>query len=533
MVRMVRKFVACLGLAAALAVAAGMPPTAFAEPKPGGTLVWVTQFNPRHLNSAVQSGVATGMPAAQIFASPLRYDDKWNPQPYLAESWSVAADGLSVTLHLVKNATFHDGKPVTSKDVAFSVKTVKEHHPFKSMFEPVTAVETPDPYTAILRLAHPHPAILLAMSPALLPILPEHIYGDGQDPKTHPANMKPIGAGPFKVEEFKSGDYITLVRNENYFLKGRPYLDRIVVRVIPDGANRAITMERGEGHLLAYEDQLREIARLQKLDHLAVTDKGYEGVGALVWLAFNTRKEPLNNKAVRQAISYAIDKSFITKALMLGLGTRAYGPIAPGSPFASSALEPYELDLDKANRLLDEAGFKRGADGVRFSITVDYIPGSPLQKSLAEYLKPQLKKIGIQTEPRPSPDFPTWAQRVSNHDFDTTIDAVFNWGDPVIGVHRTYLSSNIQKGVIWSNTQSYANSQVDQLLQQAARELNPDVRKQLYNEFQRIVVDDAPISYLALIPYRTVYHRGLANVPENIWGVMSPLDEVYWETPPK
>lgn len=99
----------------------------------GGTLVIASTQVPRHLNGAVQSGIATAVPSTQIFASPLRYDENWNPQPYLASSWDVASDGKTVTLNLVQNATFHDGTPVTSEDVAFSIMTVKENHPFKSM----------------------------------------------------------------------------------------------------------------------------------------------------------------------------------------------------------------------------------------------------------------------------------------------------------------------------------------------------------------------------------------------------------------
>jgi peptide/nickel transport system substrate-binding protein len=142
----------------------------------------------RHFNGAVQSGLATGMISTQLFASPLRYDDKWNPQPYLAESWEVSPDGRSVTLHLVKTAVFHDGQPVTSADVAFSIDVIKKNHPFQTMLAPVESVETPDAHTVVLRLSRPHPALLLAMSPALMPILPKHVYGDGQDIRTHPAN---------------------------------------------------------------------------------------------------------------------------------------------------------------------------------------------------------------------------------------------------------------------------------------------------------------------------------------------------------
>ena len=159
-------------------------------PKRGGTLVWSIGSTPRHLNPAVQSGIATGEPGAQLFATPLRFDENWNPQPYLAKSWEISTNGLSVTLNLVKDATFHDGEPITSEDVKFSINTIKANHPFKTMFASVKDIETPDKHTAVIKLSKPHPALLLALSSQLGAIIPEHIYGDGQDAKKHPRNSE-------------------------------------------------------------------------------------------------------------------------------------------------------------------------------------------------------------------------------------------------------------------------------------------------------------------------------------------------------
>ena len=113
-------------------------------PRRGGTLVWSIGSTPRHLNPAVQSGIATGEPGAQLFATPLRFDENWNPQPYLAKSWEISTDGLTVTLNLVEGATFHDGVPITSEDVKFSINIIKANHPFKTMFAAVKDIETPD-----------------------------------------------------------------------------------------------------------------------------------------------------------------------------------------------------------------------------------------------------------------------------------------------------------------------------------------------------------------------------------------------------
>lgn len=515
-------------LAAATILAAAVASTALAadEPKKGGTLIFTLQQTPRHLNPAVQSGIVTGGPGAQLFAAPIRYDDDWTPQPYLAQSWETSDDGLSVTLNLVKNATFHDGKPITSEDVAFSVKTVQENHPFKTMFAPVTSVETPDAHTAILKLSQPHPALMLAMSSQLLPIIPKHVYGDGQDPKAHPQNSENVvGSGPFKLVEFKRDEHVILERFDGYFMEGRPHLDKIVMRIIKDPAARAIALENGESHIETFVNSPRNINRLKKAEHLSVTSNGYAAIGALDWLAFNTASGKTADVNVRKAIAYAVDKKFIQKAIMLGAAEDAKSGIHPGSPLYDGSVEAYDLDIDKANKLLDDAGHAKDGNGVRFGLTIDF--GWPDVKPQVEYVKAALKKIGIDVTVRASADFPTWAKRISTHDFDMTWDTVFNWGDPVIGVHRTYQSSNIKKGVIWSNTQQYKNARVDELMDMAGKENDPAKRKALYSEFQKITADELPVYWTNTLPYHTIYSNKVGNPIGGIWASSSPMDRVF------
>lgn len=519
-------FVLTLFLVAAILFS--LPTAVSAGDKKGGTLVAVINHAPRHFNGAVQSGIATMFSASQLFATPLMFDDKWQPQPYLAKSWKISDDGLSVTLNLVQGATFHDGHPITSEDVAFSIMTIKKNHPFKTMMAPVEKVDTPDAHTAILRLSRPHPAILLAMSQPLCPIIPKHVFGDGQDIKTHPMNMKPVGSGPFKFVEYKPGEHLILERYDKFFL-GAPHLNRFILKIIPDSVNRLTALERKEVSMDVFVGAARDIRRYQKLKHIKVEEMG-EAVGPNNWLAFNLQRKPLDDKRVRQAISYAIDRDFITQRLHLGISKISTGPIVPVSPYYSAEVEHYNFNLEKANALLDEAGYPKKSDGMRFALTIDFIPGIvEQQKNLAEYLKPSLKKIGIDIKIRQAPDFPSWAKRVSGWDFDLTMDSVWNWGDPVIGVHRTYLSSNIRKGVIWSNTQNYVNPKVDELLAQAAVETDLAKRKALYAEFQKIVVDEAPIAYINVPPFYIAYDKQLKNVNTTIWGSMSPMHEVYWD----
>ena len=457
------------------------PTSVQAQAKKGGTLIYVHANGPRHLNGAVQSGSVTAIPGTQIFASPLRFDANWQPQPYLAESWKMSDDQLSLTLNLRKNAKFHDGKPITSADVAFSLMTVKKNHPFKTMFAAVSKVDTPDAHTAIIRLSRKHPAIILAMSPALLPILPKHIYDDGTDIKKHPHNLKPfVGSGPFKFVEMKKGRHIILERNPDYFLPNRPYLDKIIIKIQRNRSSIVLGLKKGDFHLHSFASNTRQIMQLSADKSLTVTSKGYEGIGPVAWLSFNFKNEQLKHKKVRQAIAYAIDRKFITNSLFSGLAKLASGPIAAGHPLAGKNLNLYDVDIAKANKMLDEAGFPRKEDGFRFKLRVDSTNSA---RNVSEYLKPQLKKIGVDIILRISPDFSTWLARIKSHDFDLNLETLFNWGDPIIGVHRSYLTSNIRKGIAWSNTGSYSNPVVDKLLAKAGQETDDAKRKAIYAEF--------------------------------------------------
>ncbi len=492
------------------------------EPVAGGTLLIGSTQVPRHLNGTVQSGYATAVPGTQLNASPLLFDENFEPQPYLAESWEIADDGLSVTLNLVEGAVFHDGEPITSEDVAFSIITARDNHPFATMFAPVTGVDTPDPQTAVINLSQPHPAILLAMSPGLLPIIPKHIFDDGQDMKTHPRNSEDfVGSGPFKLVEFNPDSIIRMERFEDFFIPDRPYLDEIIIEITPDPTNIVLGLENGTTDLSASLGGSANILRLQDNPDVVTTADGHEAIGPIQWLEFNVADPVLSSKEVRQAIADAVDRDFLADTIDQGTTFPTPTGIAPASPFHNHDVETDEADLDKAKQLLADAGF---ADG-EIELTIDYIPGTA-QSAYAEYVVQALEDIGINTELSVSPDFPTWAERVSGGNYQMTINNVWNWGDPVIGVHRTYLSDN-RVGVIWTNNTGYENADVDQILAEAGQEIDADARTKLYADFQDIVAEDVPIHFLTTPPFWQAYGPKVQNPPIGIWGHMAPMHEVW------
>jgi len=510
---------------AAISLDLGRP--AAAQSNPGQLVIGHTTL--RHLNPAIQSGQATGLPGTQIFAGLVRIDENFKPQPYLAESWEIAKDGLSYTFHLKSGAVFHDGRPIKASDVAFSIGVVKANHPFgKIMFGPVKEVQTPDDRTAVIMLDRPQPAMMQALHPLLMPILPEHVYGVG-DIQSNPANIKTVGSGPFKYKDYRAGEYLILERNKEYFMEG-PHFDELVLKVTQDPLVNVLGLERGEIDYLPFAlVKITEIDRLRKNDKLVVTRDGYEAFGATNYLEFNLRVKPLSDLRVRQAIAYAIDKKFIVEKLLRGEANRLDGPLTASNPFAADKLHIYDLDLERAKSLLDEAGHKPDASGTRLTFTLEWLPDANInsQQPVANYLKAQLSKVGIKINLRPNADFASYAARVANWQHELLLNGMWNYPDPVIGVHRAYISSNIRHQ-IYTNTSGYSNPKVDDILAKAAVEPDFEKRKALYAQFQDIVTEDLPLCWTNEEPFFTIYRKGLKNPPLTVWGPLAPYDRVSW-----
>lgn len=482
-----------------------------------------------HFNSAIMSGTATGVPAAQLFASLLRVDREWKFHPYLAKSWEIAEDGRTVRFDLREGAKFHDGKPITSADVAFSIQTVKEYHPFNTMLAAVESVETPGPYTVILHLSKPSPIIELVAASPMLPILPKHVYGDGQPIRTHPANWQVVGAGPFKLDSV-ADDQIVLKKFDDFFIAGHPLLEELNFKII-DSRTLQIAFETGRVQLEGFNSDVRVIEELEKNPDLVIDSGGYAGVGASRSLMFNMLRPPLDNPDVRRAIALTIDKETIAKTIFLGRAGPLGSPIYPGTPFYFDVPESNRYDPDEANRLLDAAGLARDNRGIRFSIGLDIYtdPRATYNLETAEFMKRELlDKIGVDVNIVVNTKIKDYNDHLSNWNYDLALIHYFNWGDPAIGVHRMYDSKNIRKGVMFSNMTSYSDPIADALMAQAALALDIDTRRALYQELQEKLVRDMPLYPLSPLPFVTIHSRNLAGLDDSIWGLMFPFDNVHW-----
>ncbi len=499
-----------------------------AQPKSGGTMVMAVQPEPPTLASYMNTSGPIGMVTSKIFDGLLEYDMKLKPIASLAESWVVAPDGKTVTFKLRSGVTFHDGKPMTSADVKFSImEAAKKTHPRgPNTFRAVTDVETPDDTTAIFKLSEPAPYMMMAFSSYETPILPKHIYGEG-DLKAHPNANNPVGSGPFKFVEWRKGEFIRLDKNPSYWRKGQPYLDRIVVRSIPDASTRTAALEKGEVHFAAMGAvPFNDAKKLSALPSIEVTTVGHEMISPVSEFLLNTRKAPFDSVKVRQAIAHAVDRQFIIDNVWFGYGKPATGPMS--SNFAPSGLYTDKVKIYQsadgvniANKLLDEAGFKKKDDGFRFEVMHDVLPYGPEWNRVSEYFQQAMAKIGIKVTLRLE-DVPRWLKRIyTDFDFDTTAGFLYNLPDPVLGVHRMAHSKQIRPGTVFVNGARWSDPKVDTLLDQATVETDPQKRSEEYAEFLKIMADQSPIIWVHEMNFPSAINRKYKDVIVSPLGVYS------------
>lgn len=496
----------------------------------GGTLVAVVQPEPGVLSSAINVGQPVATVSNKIFDGLLRLGEGFKLEPELAESWTVSPDGKSIRFNLRRGVKWHDGQPFTSADVRYSIESIwRAQHPrLRAALANVRSIETPDPLTVILRLDRPSPVILLALNRGEAQVLPKHLY-EGTDILRNPYNVRPIGTGPFRFKEWVRGERIVLERNPDYWDAGKPYLDAVVFRVIPDAATRAAALERGDVQYgSASPIGPADLQRFEKLPGIRIETRGYEYWGTSLMLEFNLRNPQLQDVRVRRAIAHAIDRPGLVRVVYRGFGKASISPIPSTlGQFHTADVERYEPDLKAAARLLDEAGLKPGADGVRLRLRIDWLPFSDSVLRTAEYIRQSLKRVGIDLEIR-NQDLARFYQRVyTERDFDLSIISMSSLGDPQIGIERLYWSKTILPGIPFSNGSGYSSPAMDGLIQTAHEESDPARRAEYYRKLQRLAMTDLPALPLLEIRFTTVSSdrvRGLSVAPDagvesfkNVW----------------
>ncbi|MCO6418447.1 ABC transporter substrate-binding protein [Siccirubricoccus sp. KC 17139] len=500
-----------------------------AESRRGGTLTIALSSEPTALVSATTVVTPALSVSGKVTEGLLRYDFDLNPQPELATEWNVSPDGLRYVFRLRPGVKWHDGKDFTAADVAFSLLLLKQVHPRgRSTFANLTEVLTPDPLTAEVRLSRPAPYLIKALAGAEAPILPKHIY-EGTDAASNPNNAAPIGTGPFIFKEWVRGSHVIYARNPNYWDAPKPYLDQLIIRFIPDAAARSAAFETGQVDL-GYRTPvgLADVERLRHHPDLRFETKGNSYSFNVTKLEFNLDNEYFRHLKVRQAVAHAIDREFIARVAFFGNAVPCASPIAPGlREFHDPTPSPYPFDLAKAEKLLDEAGFRRGANRTRFRVPLDFNPVLDEARRLSDILRATLGRIGIAVDIR-AQDTGSFVKRVyTDRDFAFTTNGLSNLFDPTVGVQRTYWSKNFIRGVPFSNCTHYANPEVDRVLEAAAVENDPARRVELFREFQRIVAAEVPDINIASPVFLTIYNKRVHDHSLTANGIEANLADAY------
>lgn len=466
-------------------------------PSSGGTLIDAVIGEPSGLIPMIAGEAAAAAVASNIFNSLLKYDKNLELQGELAQSWSVSADQKTITFKLKPGLKWADGKPLTSADVLFTWKLVTDDNtrtPYGADYKLVIRAETPD--AATFRVSYANPYAPALDSWAGLQILPEHLL-KGQDINTTSFRFKPVGSNYYKLEEWKPGERISLVRNPNS-TQGPPRIDRLVSRFIPDPAAQflellADNIDSMTLNPIQYSRIVPSREDLQK--KLAL----YKELGNnYTYLGFNLKHKPFDDVRVRQAINYAIDKQELIDGVLLGLGEPVSSPYKPGTRWTNPDLSPYPYDPSKAIALMQAAGYtgrdKEGyllRDGKRLSF--DILTNQNKQREMSAVLvQGRLKEIGIEANVRVMEWASFIGRFIKTGDFDVVL---LGWG----------LSLDPDQYSIWHSSQQapgqfnfigYNNPRVDKLLEQGRLELNPDKRMKIYHEFASILLADSPIVYL-------------------------------------
>jgi len=503
---------------------------------------------PTQLNPVVATDGISYIAEWPLFDSLVELDQTLNVRPLLAESWDVSKDGLVYTFKLRQGVKWHDGAPFTARDVAFTFYAVlnpKVTTPHRAYFDAlvgfpeltnkdapkrpedltVKPIEVVDEHTVRFRLRYPSGSFLAVLTNPRAGIIPEHLLKSA-DLNTTEFNRKPVGTGPFKFVEWRRGERLVMEANPQYY-GGRPALDRLIFRIIPDSV--VLLQELRAGGVDFIENPpLNEVARLRQTPGLKVLVADNTSYNYFGW---RQDLEPFNDLRVRRALNHAIDVPAVVKEALQGYATIATGQFPPSSWAFDPSVKPYAYDPNRAKALLAEAGFRPEADGVlakngkRFSFTIRHDQANQAVKDTAVIVQEYLKRVGVEAKLEPL-DWPTFVKKLFASEFEGIVVGWTNHHDPDPFAYTIWHSSQ-WKG---RNFAHYKNPRVDELLEQARHTAVVAERKKHYAEFSRLLMEDAPYVFL-YFPQQVFVTRqsydGFVPIPA-FAGIYQSLRHVRW-----
>lgn len=495
------------------ALTAALPATA-EDVKRGGTVVIHIASEQRTLNPALRASTGVYAMSGKI-VEPLIDKSYDGFEGVLATDWSSSDDGLEITFNLREGVNWHDGMPFTCDDVAFTAMNMwKELLNYSTTLQQnLESVDCPDPHTAVFNYSKPMPLeLMVAAMPDLGHPMPKHLY-EGTDILKNPLNTAPVGTGPFKFVEYERGQYVIAERNDDYW-RGEeyPYLDRVVWRFMKDRSAAAAALEAGEVHESGFIGvSMADIDRLSKDDRFTVGTQGYENNVAHTTVEFNHRNPALADLRVRQAIAHGLDIDYAIQTIMRGFAKPGLGPVpSTGGINYTDDVQKYPYDKEKAMALLDEAGFTPDENGVRLKLRHRPAPWAEYTQLWAEYYAQAMKEIGIDVEilTNDAPGFLTGVYR--DGDFDTANGWHQFRSDPAVST-MVWLRSGAPVGTPWTNQFGWQSDEIDQMIDNAASELDPEKRAAMYHTIQARSMEELPVLFAIEHPFISVTSKKLRN----------------------
>jgi peptide/nickel transport system substrate-binding protein len=498
--------------AASTATTAAAPATtaAASTAKKGGTITVVGHQEVPTLNPDKAAGDVPTVIIYQMFNSLYETDENYVLQPYLATAYEVSDGGKTYTFKLRQGVKWHDGEAFDAEDVKYTFEYYANPDNKAANinnFRDVASVETPDKYTAIIKLKNPSAPFMVRTATAS--IVPEHYHKKvGIDE----FSKKPIGTGPFKLKEWKPAEYTLLDANKDYFL-GAPNVDAFRQDIVPEASVRAIAVDTGKADAWTWSPLVEDMIKFSK-DTARFTVFKTTSLPVNHFI-LNNQKGPLVDKNFRKALMLATPRQRFVDDIFKGLGAVATANLNPAlKAWYEPNVTKYDYSPDKAKALLEENGWKAGADGIRVkdgvkaTFTMTTITGDTARRPEAELAQQEWKAIGVDLQLKESPLTPIQTELVKGK--DGSVDAsLFNWtyGDIEPDAFATLRSDGPQ------NWNSYKNPKMDELLDKGRVETDAEKRKAIYSEVQKIVSDEIPMLYIYFPEAISVYNKRIKGLP--------------------